>query len=253
MASIDPNVQLYVCTEGEKAVSALPEPENKKPSPPTVSKCGCIGDCGSKRCGCVKKGSACGDSCKCTSCKNPFNILQEYGIDCAAAARDKCLMDNIFKIEDLRGRLEETLELDYCCEVEVQLKDMIPGYAECPAPGCRTEFRYSWCRNDFFQSTCRGMKHCEKCRDCVDDGDRHCDDCNTCYFEGMSCFQCPCKGPDETELYPNYVGPMHPLEGMLLAREMMAELLGDDFTDEDIDWSEDDSEDSDSSNDGHIL
>ncbi|CAH1274001.1 KIF4B [Branchiostoma lanceolatum] len=239
-------------TEREKAASA-PKPNKKKPSPPKVSNCGCKGNCGSRRCGCVKKGAACGDSCKCTTdCKNPFNILKEYNIDCAAAAMDECLMDNIFKIEDLRGCLEKEY-LVYCCEASVQLKDMIPGYVKCPVPGCFGESRFSWCRKDSFQSCCRGMKHCEKCRDCVDDGDRHCDDCNTCYFEGMSCFRCPCKGPDETGLYPDHVGILHPVEAMAIAREMLGELRADGFTYEDSDLSESEDLDSDSSGDEDFL
>ncbi|XP_078692136.1 uncharacterized protein LOC144922333 [Branchiostoma floridae x Branchiostoma belcheri] len=239
----------------KKAVSSAPQELKKKPMLPTVSKCGCKGNCGSRRCGCVKRGSACGDSCKCTGCKNPFKILQEYGIDCAAAARDKCLMDNIFKFKteaDLRAHLEKTV-MFYCCETSAQVKDMIPGLVECPAPGCLVASRYSWCRDQPFQQMCRGMEHCEKCRACVDEGDRHCDDCNTCYFSGWSCFQCPCKGPDETGLYPDHIGPFHPLEGMLIAGEMMAELLGDDHAVEGRNWLEEDSlssdDDSDSSDD----
>ncbi|CAH1273996.1 Hypp5250 [Branchiostoma lanceolatum] len=171
-------------TEREKAVSAAPKPKKKKPSPPKVSNCGC----------------------KVYRLQNPFNILKEYNVNCARAARDRCLMDNIFKIKDLRGRLEKRY-IFYCCEVSVKLKDMIPGIVKCPVPGCGATQSLSWCRDDSFQSSCRGMKHCEKCRDCVDEGDRHCDDCNTCYFECMSCFcRCPCKGPDETGRFPVFVG-----------------------------------------------
>ncbi|XP_035694999.1 uncharacterized protein LOC118428867 [Branchiostoma floridae] len=242
--------RVAVHTEQQKAVSAAPK--KKKPSPPKVTKkCSCKGDCGSRRCGCVLKGVACGDSCNCTGCINPFNILQKYNVDCAAAAQDRCLMDNIFKVTDLRGRLEER-HLFYCCEVSAQLKDMIPGHVKCPTPGCLIASRFSWCRNQPFQDACRGMKHCEKCRECVDEGDRHCDDCNTCYFEGMSCFQCPCKGPDDTGLYPDHVGLLHPAEAIMIAQEMLAELRGGDYKDDeesDLSDLEDTSEDSDSSED----
>ncbi|CAH1230255.1 Hypp292 [Branchiostoma lanceolatum] len=241
--------------EREKAVSTTPK--KKKPSPPKVSNCGCKGNCGSRRCGCVKKGAACGDSCKCTGCKNPFNILKDYNVkDYNRAARDRCLMDNIFKIEDLRGRLEKRYLL-YCCEVSVQLKDMIPGIVKCPAPGCFGKSRFSWCRDRAFQLNCRGMKHCEKCRECVDEADRHCDDCNTCYFEGRSCYSCPCKGPDETGRF-TFFGGYFP---ELLSKDMVgwsADLSGDECRGDisfewlvDIDSSEDSDNVGRSVGDGH--
>ncbi|XP_078692634.1 uncharacterized protein LOC144922610 [Branchiostoma floridae x Branchiostoma belcheri] len=219
-----------VLAERKKAVSALSEQPKKKSSLPTVSKCGCKGNCGSTRCGCVKRGSACGDSCKCAGCKNPFNILQEYGIDCAAAARDRCLMDNIFKIktEDLRTRLGKKKTVLFCCEIWLPVKDMVPGYVECPIIDCPIQSRYSWCRDHTAEQACDSLRHCEKCGVCVnvDEWDRHCDDCNKCYRSGgWSCFPCPCKRPG----------------------------AGIDWSDEDSDSSDDDSDSSDDDSDPFKL
>eukprot|EP00058_Branchiostoma_floridae_P023802 XP_002609292.1 hypothetical protein BRAFLDRAFT_124739 [Branchiostoma floridae] len=198
---------------------AKPTPKRKKPSPPKAPKCGCRGDCRSSKCGCGKKGEACGDSCKCTGCRNPFKILKEFNIDCVEAAQDKCLMDNIFKIEDLRGRLEQSHELQ-CCETSVQLKDMFPGVVTCPDDDCGCEWQYSWCSNDFVDEENRPRNHCGICRHCGDYRDAHCERCNKCYFAGLSGFECPCK-----DRPPKPKGGMGSLGLMLWAMQHFA---GDD-------------------------
>ncbi|XP_019643314.1 PREDICTED: uncharacterized protein LOC109484486 [Branchiostoma belcheri] len=197
---------------------AKPKAKRKKPSPPKAPKCGCRGDCGSSKCGCGKKGEACGDACKCTSCRNPFNILKEYNIDCTAAAQDKCLMDNIYKIGDLRKYLESNRELN-CCGQSVQLKDkMFPGVITCPEEDCYGEWRYSWCWHEFVDEENRPRNHCGTCRKCGDYRDAHCEKCNKCYFAGLSGFECPCKDRPPK-------GSMNSLGLMLWAMQQFA---GDD-------------------------
>ncbi|CAH1272005.1 Hypp4751 [Branchiostoma lanceolatum] len=177
-------------------VPTKPKPKKKKPSPPKVPKCGCRGDCRTRKCACGKKGEACGDTCKCTGCKNPFNILKEYNIDLSDAAQDTCLMDNIYKVKDLRGRLEQTYELE-CCEESVQLKDMLPRVAHCPGEECGYEWQYSWCWDRFIDEEYRPRYHCEKCHWCGDYRSDHCERCNKCYFAGNYGFPCPCREEDE--------------------------------------------------------
>ncbi|XP_078605526.1 uncharacterized protein LOC144878611 [Branchiostoma floridae x Branchiostoma japonicum] len=172
------------------SATAEPEPKRKKPS----QKCGCRGDCRSRKCGCGKKGEACGDSCKCTGCKNPFNILKEFNIDGVAAAQDNCLMDNIFKIKDLRCRLKQR-HSSACCGYSLQLKNMLPGsITVCSCSCCKHEWQYSWCRNEFEDWETRPRYHCNICRKCGDYRDAHCKKCNKCYFAGtMGGFECPCQ------------------------------------------------------------
>ncbi|XP_066294191.1 uncharacterized protein [Branchiostoma lanceolatum] len=175
-------------------VPTKPKPKRKKkPTPPKVPKCGCKGDCRTRKCACGKKGEACGDTCKCTGCVNPFNILKEYNIDLSNAALDNCLMDNVYKVKDLRERLEQTYELE-CCEESVQLKDMLPRVAHCPGEECGYEWQYSWCWDTFVDEENRPRYHCEKCRGCGDYRSDHCRRCNKCYFAGHSGFPCPCRG-----------------------------------------------------------
>eukprot|EP00058_Branchiostoma_floridae_P023803 XP_002609293.1 hypothetical protein BRAFLDRAFT_124738 [Branchiostoma floridae] len=170
-----------------------PKPKRKKPSPPKTPKCGCRGDCRTRKCACGKKGEACGDSCKCTDCVNPFNILAEYNIDLSDVALDKCLMDNIYKVEDLRGRLEQSYELE-CCDESVQLKDMLPGVAHCPGEECGYEWHYSWCWDSFEDEENDPKYHCEKCRRCADCRWEHCERCNKCYFATHNFNPCPTCG-----------------------------------------------------------
>ncbi|XP_078605529.1 uncharacterized protein LOC144878614 [Branchiostoma floridae x Branchiostoma japonicum] len=170
-----------------------PKPKRKKPSPPKTPKCGCRGDCRTRKCACGKKGEACGDSCKCTDCVNPFNILAEYNIDLSDVALDKCLMDNIYKVEDLRGRLEQSYELE-CCDESVQLKDMLPGVAHCPGEECGYEWHYSWCGDSFEDEENDPKYHCEKCRRCADCRWEHCERCNKCYFATHNFNPCPTCG-----------------------------------------------------------
>ncbi|XP_035683786.1 uncharacterized protein LOC118420851 [Branchiostoma floridae] len=110
-------------------------------------------------------------------------------------------MDNIFKIEDLRGRLKEHHELP-CCSYSVQLKDMVPGSITvftCPDKYCGYEWQYSWCHNELEEDwEARPRYHCVICRKCGDYGDAHCKKCNKCYFAGTAGFECPC-GDKSTE------------------------------------------------------
>ncbi|CAH1272006.1 Hypp4752 [Branchiostoma lanceolatum] len=207
--------------------------KRKKPSPPKAPKCGCKGDCRSRKCGCGKKGEACGDSCKCAGCKNPFNILKEYNIDCVAAAQDKCLMDNIFKIEDLRGRLEQRLRTE-CCGRAVRLKNMLPGtITQCNCPDCGHEWQYSWCSHELVDWESRPRNHCGICHRCGDYRDAHCQKCNKCYFAGMSGFECPCQ-----DRRPNPEGDLGSIG--IFMKWAMQYLAGDDS-----DGLSDDSEDED--------
>ena len=64
----------------------------------TEATCACTSGCNSQRCKCVKANGKCSGDCKCTACKNPLNVLGNYGVDVAAAKEDKCLMQNIFRV-----------------------------------------------------------------------------------------------------------------------------------------------------------
>ena len=63
--------------------------------------CSCRISCRSLRCSCVKAAKSCGTSgavCLCTSCDNPLNILQSFGISLDYSLNDSCLFQNIYQV-----------------------------------------------------------------------------------------------------------------------------------------------------------
>ena len=67
-------------------------------SPLPLSHCSCSAGCSTKRCSCVRENIKCQD-CRCGApCKNPLNIMAEFGVDVDKATSDVCLMQKLPKV-----------------------------------------------------------------------------------------------------------------------------------------------------------
>ena len=67
-------------------------------SPLLLSHCSCSAGCSTKRCSCVRENIKCQD-CRCGApCKNPLNIMAEFGVDVDKATSDICLMQKLPKV-----------------------------------------------------------------------------------------------------------------------------------------------------------
>ena len=67
-------------------------------SPLLLSHCSCSAGCSTKRCSCVRENIKCQD-CRCGApCKNPLNIMAEFGVDLDKATSDICLMQKLPKV-----------------------------------------------------------------------------------------------------------------------------------------------------------
>ena len=67
-------------------------------SPLLLSHCSCSAGCSTKRCSCVRENIKCQD-CRCGApCKNPLNIMAEFGVDVDRATSDLCLMQKLPKV-----------------------------------------------------------------------------------------------------------------------------------------------------------
>ena len=67
-------------------------------SPLPLSHCSCSAGCSTKRCSCVRENIKCQD-CRCGApCKNPLNIMAEFGVDVDKATSDICLMQKLPKV-----------------------------------------------------------------------------------------------------------------------------------------------------------
>ncbi|TDH66009.1 hypothetical protein CCR75_007083 [Bremia lactucae] len=155
-----------------------------------VVACRCTGGCRNGRCACVKDGAMCGASCRCTSCKNPFLMVQATGANIDALLKDSCFMQNVSKTRDMVQRLQESVTVP-CCSAVVQVVNCVHGYICKP---CSRRYDFSWCHQKLLDSE-RGLRnHCAICKRCCDHRDRHCHDCGRCYFAGVSAgILCPCK------------------------------------------------------------
>ena len=72
-------------------------------SPLPLSHCSCSAGCSTKRCSCVRENIKCQD-CRCGApCKNPLNIMAEFGVDVDKATSDICLMQKLPKVCSMPG------------------------------------------------------------------------------------------------------------------------------------------------------
>ena len=72
-------------------------------SPLPLSHCSCSAGCSTKRCSCVRENIKCQD-CRCGApCKNPLNIMAEFGVDLDRATSDICLMQKLPKVCSMSG------------------------------------------------------------------------------------------------------------------------------------------------------
>ena len=72
-------------------------------SPLPLSHCSCSAGCSTKRCSCVRENIKCQD-CRCGApCKNPLNIMAEFGVDLDKATSDICLMQKLPKVCSMSG------------------------------------------------------------------------------------------------------------------------------------------------------
>ena len=72
-------------------------------SPLLLSHCSCSAGCSTKRCSCVRENIKCQD-CRCGApCKNPLNIMVEFGVDLDKATSDICLMQKLPKVCSMSG------------------------------------------------------------------------------------------------------------------------------------------------------
>ncbi|CAK5094189.1 unnamed protein product [Aphanomyces euteiches] len=171
-----------------KSVSMVPQPTK-------TNSCRCAGGCRNGRCACVKEGSMCGVTCRCTSCKNPFLSIAMAGIDVSSLIKDDCFMHNLSKIRDMMAKLHERIAAPCCPDKEISILQCIDGYT-CD---CGKAYDFSWCSNKLCDREKHRRNHCSKCKRCGDHRDVHCDDCNRCYFAGVSSsFACPCKEKQKT-------------------------------------------------------
>ena len=68
-----------------------------------LSHCSCSAGCSTKRCSCVRENIKCQD-CRCGApCKNPLNIMVEFGVDLDKATSDICLMQKLPKVCSMSG------------------------------------------------------------------------------------------------------------------------------------------------------
>ncbi|OQS07643.1 hypothetical protein THRCLA_00360 [Thraustotheca clavata] len=165
------------------------------PTSQKTNSCRCAGGCRNGRCACVKEGSMCGVTCRCTSCKNPFLSIAMAGIDVSTLVRDDCFMHNLSKIRDMMTKLHEIIPVP-CCPTysenqNVSILNCIDGF-QCG--NCNKNYDFSWCSNKLCDREKQKRNHCSKCKRCGDHRDVHCDDCGRCYFAGVSSsFACPCQ------------------------------------------------------------
>ncbi|RHY15446.1 hypothetical protein DYB25_005449 [Aphanomyces astaci] len=164
------------------------------PSSTKMHSCRCAGGCRNGRCACVKEGSMCGITCRCTSCKNPFLSIAMAGIDVSSLIKDDCFMHNLSKIRDMMTKLHERLPPP-CCDTSshdtLTILDCIDGYT---CKTCDKVYDFSWCSNKLCDREKHKRNHCSKCKRCGDHRDVHCDNCNRCYFAGVSSsFACACQ------------------------------------------------------------
>ncbi|RHY35387.1 hypothetical protein DYB32_000142 [Aphanomyces invadans] len=163
-------------------------------APPSskMHSCRCAGGCRNGRCACVKEGSMCGITCRCTSCKNPFLSIAMAGIDVSSLIKDDCFMHNLSKIRDMMTKLHERLPAPCCSSAkELTILDCIDGYT---CADCGKMYDFSWCSNKLCDREKHRRNHCSKCKRCGDHRDVHCDNCNRCYFAGVSSsFACACQ------------------------------------------------------------
>ena len=72
-------------------------------SPLLLSHCSCSAGCSTKRCSCVRENIKC-QNCRCGApCKNPLNIMAEFGVDVDKATSDICLMQKLPKVSSMSG------------------------------------------------------------------------------------------------------------------------------------------------------
>ncbi|EQC25305.1 hypothetical protein SDRG_16827 [Saprolegnia diclina VS20] len=164
------------------------------PASTKTNSCRCAGGCRNGRCACVKEGSMCGVTCRCTSCKNPFLSIAMAGIDVSTLVRDDCFMHNLSKIRDMMTKLHEVIPVPCCPGLAsnqgISILQCIDGFV---CGGCAKSYDFSWCSNKLCDREKAKRNHCAKCKRCGDHRDVHCDDCGRCYFAGVSSsFACPC-------------------------------------------------------------
>lgn len=147
--------------------------------------CNCQSECKTNRCDCLKEGKACGDECKCSQCKNPFNSIKN------AAELTDCARAHIKKVIALSEKeLNQPYELPCGCE-KVALKKLLEDY-ECSE--CSEFYYYSFCMNDVVDT--ESMWHCLPCGTCREDSEWHCPRCKTCtYGLTLACDNCGKKSP----------------------------------------------------------
>ncbi|OQR82713.1 hypothetical protein ACHHYP_15615 [Achlya hypogyna] len=165
------------------------------PTSQKTNSCRCAGGCRNGRCACVKEGSMCGVTCRCTSCKNPFLSIAMAGIDVSTLVRDDCFMHNLSKIRDMMTKLHEVIPVPCCPRLPanqgVSILACIDGFT---CTGCSKSYDFSWCSNKLCDREKQKRNHCAKCKRCGDHRDVHCDACGRCYFAGVSSsFACPCQ------------------------------------------------------------
>lgn len=137
--------------------------------------CKCTGKCRNGRCSCVREGSVCGVSCRCTECRNPLLPIARMGVSIVGLEKDVCLMQNLSKIISMSQKLREYYALE-CCGLSVQLYECLRGYS---CSSCHKQYEYSWCSSRLLT---RRRNHCAKCKRCVEPESIHCEKCGKCYF-----------------------------------------------------------------------
>ncbi|KAK3611469.1 hypothetical protein CHS0354_032750 [Potamilus streckersoni] len=106
--------------------------------------CHCIHSCRSLQCSCCAHTESCTPACACRNCRNPLNLLLRMGIPSAIAQTDLCLMDNIYRLDNLDEYLNATVRLE-CCGIQMLLLRCVPGSFKCPNTHCNARYRFSWC------------------------------------------------------------------------------------------------------------
>ena len=147
--------------------------------------CQCKISCKTRRCACLKSGSACGVGCLCKSCNNPLNNLE--GIEDLTA----CVLQHIARYQALSEKEKSTKHDLPCGCHKVRLKDLFHDY-ECPT--CEETYFYSFCFKEVVQTD--DIWHCRACGTCKESSEWHCKRCDECtYGLSLPCDGCGKKSP----------------------------------------------------------
>ncbi len=149
-----------------------------------IFKCNCKGQCGNRRCACLRENESCGEGCGCTRCANPLNRVDVENLSI-------CAIQNVERVLALTERqLSRRMEMP-CGHPAVPLRKLLKIYT---CPECDEEYWYSFCWNHVVQDNCSW--HCDICRACRDWREWHCPGCERCtYGLTLPCENCSDREP----------------------------------------------------------